>query len=286
MPLNLAIAVRGTVAGHRLGALRRRGGGVSPPSIPPPPPPPRSALRPGFVLADHCEHVPSDAANDFVIGSPASWFTNNNDIRSGAQHQTSRFHQNVAVTAEAYRLRFEWQYNLGYCSQLNKGQGKSPSFKLLIGGAVQWQWQVDLSAGGEYPHDTRCGGAPQAYSPVQLVEVDLLGVTGDKLTWEIVSNDRNMHVNFVHMELCSRGARGRVRAAGEGRGRPEGPAAVPVTRPGGKHQRQQHAAACRSARFWELLVGLLKHAAACRSMPQRAKIFTWRTFFFHNMSNL
>uniref|UniRef100_A0A7S4FPY1 Uncharacterized protein n=1 Tax=Eutreptiella gymnastica TaxID=73025 RepID=A0A7S4FPY1_9EUGL len=154
---------------------------------------------------DHCEHVPSDAANDFVIGSPASWFTNNNDIRSGAQHQTSRFHQNVAVTAEAYRLRFEWQYNLGYCSQLNKGQGKSPSFKLLIGGAVQWQWQVDLSAGGEYPHDTRCGGAPQAYSPVQLVEVDLLGVTGDKLTWEIVSNDRNMHVNFVHMELCSRG---------------------------------------------------------------------------------
>jgi hypothetical protein len=27
------------------------------------------------------------------------------------------------------------------------------------------------------------------------------------------------------------------------------------------------------------LVGVLKHAAACRSMPQRAKIFTWRTFF-------
>ena len=48
----------------------------------------------------------------------------------------------------------------------------------------------------------------------------------------------------------------------------------------GKHQRQQHAAACRSARSWELLVGVLKHAAACRSMPQRAKIFTWRTFFF------
>ena len=23
-----------------------------------------------------------------------------------------------------------------------------------------------------------------------------------------------------------------------------------------------------------------QHAAACRSMPQRAKIFTWRTFFF------
>ena len=27
-------------------------------------------------------------------------------------------------------------------------------------------------------------------------------------------------------------------------------------------------------------MGVLKHAAACRSMPQRAKIFTWRTFFF------
>ena len=52
-----------------------------------------------------------------------------------------------------------------------------------------------------------------------------------------------------------------------------------LTRSGAKHQRQQHAAACRSARFWELLVGVLKHAAACRSMPQRAKIFTWRTFF-------
>ena len=32
----------------------------------------------------------------------------------------------------------------------------------------------------------------------------------------------------------------------------------------------QHAAACRSARFWELLVGVLKHAAACRSMPHAA----------------
>ena len=28
------------------------------------------------------------------------------------------------------------------------------------------------------------------------------------------------------------------------------------------------AAACRSARFWELLVGVLKHAAACRSEPK------------------
>ena len=27
-------------------------------------------------------------------------------------------------------------------------------------------------------------------------------------------------------------------------------------------------------------MGVLKHAAACRGMPQRAKIFTWRTFFF------
>ena len=45
-----------------------------------------------------------------------------------------------------------------------------------------------------------------------------------------------------------------------------------------RHQRQQHAAACRSmshhaaacrsARFWELLVGVLKHAAACRSEPK------------------
>ena len=35
-----------------------------------------------------------------------------------------------------------------------------------------------------------------------------------------------------------------------------------------KHQRQQHAAACRSARFWELLVGVLKHAAACRRDPK------------------
>ena len=27
-------------------------------------------------------------------------------------------------------------------------------------------------------------------------------------------------------------------------------------------------------------MGVLKHAAACRSMPHQAKIFTWRTFFF------
>ena len=51
----------------------------------------------------------------------------------------------------------------------------------------------------------------------------------------------------------------------------------------GKHQRQQHAAACRSARFWELLVGVLKHAAACRSMPQHAAAsqnFHMADFFF------
>ena len=27
-------------------------------------------------------------------------------------------------------------------------------------------------------------------------------------------------------------------------------------------------------------MGVLKHAAACRSIPQRAKIVTWRIFFF------
>ena len=32
MPLRLALGVRGTVAGHRLGALERGGGGTSPPS--------------------------------------------------------------------------------------------------------------------------------------------------------------------------------------------------------------------------------------------------------------
>ena len=46
-----------------------------------------------------------------------------------------------------------------------------------------------------------------------------------------------------------------------------------------KHQRQQHAAACRSARFWELLVGVLKHAAASQN-------FHMADLFFHNMSNL
>ena len=58
---------------------------------------------------------------------------------------------------------------------------------------------------------------------------------------------------------------------------------MPCNMHAAKHQRQQHAAACRSMpqrQILELLVGVLKHAAACRSMPQRAKIFTWRTFFF------
>ena len=34
------------------------------------------------------------------------------------------------------------------------------------------------------------------------------------------------------------------------------------------HKQAPTAAACRSARFWELLVGVLKHAAACRSEPK------------------
>ena len=44
-------------------------------------------------------------------------------------------------------------------------------------------------------------------------------------------------------------------------------------------QRLPAVAACRSARFWELLVGVLKHAAACRSMLPRPEFFTWRTLF-------
>ena len=49
-----------------------------------------------------------------------------------------------------------------------------------------------------------------------------------------------------------------------------------------KHQRPHHAAACRSARFWELLVGVLKHAVACRSGLN----FSYGGFFFDNMLNL
>ena len=39
----------------------------------------------------------------------------------------------------------------------------------------------------------------------------------------------------------------------------------------------QHSAACHSTRFWELLVGVLKHAAACRSEP---KLSHGGLFFF------
>ena len=46
------------------------------------------------------------------------------------------------------------------------------------------------------------------------------------------------------------------------------------------HHQASATAACRSTFFLELHMGVLKHAAACRSMPQRAKIFTWRPFFF------
>ena len=51
----------------------------------------------------------------------------------------------------------------------------------------------------------------------------------------------------------------------------------------------QHAAACRSTFFLELHMGVLKHAAACRRMPQHAAAsqnFHMADFFFHNMSNL
>ena len=59
-----------------------------------------------------------------------------------------------------------------------------------------------------------------------------------------------------------------------------------------KHQRQQHAAACRSATFWEPLVGVWKRTAACRSMPPHDTAcrsepkFSHDGLFFHNMSNL
>ena len=41
----------------------------------------------------------------------------------------------------------------------------------------------------------------------------------------------------------------------------------------------QHAAACRSGRFLGLLVGFLKHAAACRSMLQHAAACRSELFF-------
>ena len=42
------------------------------------------------------------------------------------------------------------------------------------------------------------------------------------------------------------------------------------------------AVAYRGARFWELLGGVLKHAAACRGEPK----LSHGGLFFHNMSNL
>ena len=64
MPLKPALAVRGTVAGHRLGAPKRgRGGGdTSPPSnaplrSPPPPPPPPSASEPPGVASHNRPQV-------------------------------------------------------------------------------------------------------------------------------------------------------------------------------------------------------------------------------------
>ena len=51
----------------------------------------------------------------------------------------------------------------------------------------------------------------------------------------------------------------------------------------------QHAAACRSTCFLELHMGVLKHAAACRSMPQHAAAsqnFHVADFFFHTKSKL
>ena len=50
--------------------------------------------------------------------------------------------------------------------------------------------------------------------------------------------------------------------------------------PASKHQRQQHAAACRSMPQRQILGAVGGGFEACRSMPQRAKIFTWWTFLF------
>ena len=46
------------------------------------------------------------------------------------------------------------------------------------------------------------------------------------------------------------------------------------------HQRQQHAAAFCSMPQRQILGAVGGVFEACRSMPQRAKIFTWWTFFF------
>jgi hypothetical protein len=54
----------------------------------------------------------------------------------------------------------------------------------------------------------------------------------------------------------------------------------------------QHAAACRSTCFLELHMGVLKHAAACRSMTQHAAAcrsepkFSRGGLFFHTKSKL
>ena len=54
-PLKLALAVRGTVAGHRLGALEDGGGGVPPPAPLTPPRPQRSAGAPGLLKDEPLE---------------------------------------------------------------------------------------------------------------------------------------------------------------------------------------------------------------------------------------
>jgi hypothetical protein len=47
-----------------------------------------------------------------------------------------------------------------------------------------------------------------------------------------------------------------------------------------KHQQQQHAAAFCSMPQRQILGAVGGGFEACRSMPQRAKIFTWWIFFF------
>ena len=54
----------------------------------------------------------------------------------------------------------------------------------------------------------------------------------------------------------------------------------PQTDEGGKLVQPQHAAACRSMPQHLFFGAAHGGFEACRSMPQRAKIFTWRTFFF------
>jgi len=147
-----------------------------------------------------CVEIPDPTGDDFEFSEGAGWMGDN--IRSGGKNGNGVATQVTIPTIPtgAGTLKFTWNYIIGYCQE--KGQVTAPQIQLEMDDDVKWKSSINLVT-GDYPWDSKCGGAPDAWSPTHSESANIVGVDpGAEVVWRFACADRNVHLRLTSMKFC------------------------------------------------------------------------------------